>query len=106
TCNDQRLRVFPNQHSCQLYAVALHGFRTFRAVRNTGRVAKVDNVFVWQQIAQRLHYSKAADTRIENADWARITHAARKLIAVATCCNCLSPRPFKGEGGVRVDAKL
>src|SRR6266542_3783691 len=76
TGNNKRLRVLPRQDPRQFHSVALHGFRAFRPVRNTRRVAQIKNVFVWQQVAQCLHDSKAADARIENANGARITHAA------------------------------
>src|SRR5437867_3715260 len=61
---------------------------------DTRRVAKVKDVFIWQQIAQRLHHVKADDAGIENSDWPQITHAARKVAVVEVARNCDVTQPF------------
>ena len=72
--------VLLNEYVGNLEAVALNGAGTFSAVWDARRVAEVKNLFVRQQIAQRLDNGQAANSGIKNTDRPFV-----HLIGIAGC---------------------
>ena len=69
TSDKDQLAIFIEQKFSNLKTVKFNSFWRFIPIGHMGGITKVNYLLIWQYLADRICYRKAADSGIKNSNW-------------------------------------